>query len=200
MFVYCNNNPIAYRDSGGTEPVETIDLDGDGENDCYIYEYSWTYYTPVCNPITGRVFHVPAGTITGYVCFVVGKQEEYFDNNDLDIPKKYSNCVIVGDLRSEHESNPYMQLYNSYMYTDAIQRSAIICTMLKYDREYPTNPPWGRTEKSLGIEWRLHNLAHRALGYEAARSTDFDFKEEGWGIFDYIRKWLNREKAKYNDK
>jgi hypothetical protein len=58
----------------------------------------------------------------------------------------------------------------------------------------------GRTDISLGIEWILHNLAHRALGYEAARSTDFDFKEEGWGIFDYIRKWKNREKAKYNDK
>ena len=42
MFTYCYNNPITYHDSCGTEPVETIDIYGNGSAYCYVYEYSYS--------------------------------------------------------------------------------------------------------------------------------------------------------------
>lgn len=187
MFAYCNNNSIMLRDNAGQEPVETLDTDGDGTIDCYIYEY--VYYVPVVIPL-GTSFitlHVPR---KGYVCFFVGLKEDDFDAG-VDLPGKYDNCILIGDFRAANPNNPSMQVYESYKVTNKYQASAIIDTMLLYDEENPTSNYWGRTKDSMLFEWSIHNLGYAAIRYKTARSTDFDRKEEGYTVYDYCLKFIN---------
>ena len=41
MFAYCNNNSVMLADARGNAPEEAIDTDGDGEDDCYVYSYTY---------------------------------------------------------------------------------------------------------------------------------------------------------------
>ena len=188
MFAYCNNNPVSLCDSGGNKPVEIIDTDGDGEIDCYVYQYTYpvleiTLLSRVClNPFAKTV------EATGYVCFFPGLSEEDFDNG-VNLPEKYADSVLIGDQRKRNRDNPNMQAYESYRIRRTAEKAAIIDTMIEYDREYPTSESWNRTKKSLLFEWNIHNIGYRLLGYQRARSTDFDRNEEGWTVIKYYEKF-----------
>ena len=41
------------------------------------------------------------------------------------------------------------------------------------------------------FEWEIHNWA-AAWGYKEAMNIGFDFKEEGFTTWDYVKKWIAR--------
>ncbi len=179
MFAYCNNNPIMFKDPNGSEPVETIDTDGDGKPDCYVYEYTFEdilhlNYSPCCAdiPISG----------SGHIYI--------FQNTDIDSLEKAEKLLpcfvaghdfVVGDFTrtssGDKVDNPNIKVRNSFKVYAEAQMMAIADVLLEYGKEYA--PDWKRTKDSLVTEWIHHN------GYasfsERAKHVDFDNAEEGKG-------------------
>ena len=53
--------------------------------------------------------------------------------------------------------------------------------------ENPVSPAWNRTENSLVLEWKCHNLAYFCgVKRERTADTDFDNADEGMTIWDFV--------------
>ncbi len=183
MFAYCNNNPVSYKDVCGDEPIEAIDIDGDGTTDCYVYEYSYESE----EILIGGGWRIKR-TISGE-----GRIYIYPNCTSEQTPSGFNNAtdIIVADNRDHNDGNPNIVVFSSYKIQNKAQQEAIIDTLLQYDKEYPKKDEykWGRTKKSLCFEWQIHNFAAQ-FGYKRAYDTDFDKNEEGYTLLDYIKKWL----------
>ena len=82
MFAYCYNNPVIYRDSNGTDPVETIDINGDGVVDCHVYEYNYSGYI---TGIMGTSASVPVSG-SGKLYIYKGVSEDYLADPQISLP------------------------------------------------------------------------------------------------------------------
>ena len=187
MFAYCNNNPVVFCDTTGTAPVETIDLDGDGEIDCYVYEY--TYNERTYNVMGTSCSVIISGS--GRIYIFIGKSEEYITNSknrpegfnsDTDFMATY----LIGER--DGEPNPTIQIANSYKCRIEPQMKAIAKVMLDFGSQYA--PEWKRTEGSIVTEWKEHN--RYAYFSASAKHTDFDNAEEGMGFLGFLGKAIMR--------
>ena len=117
----------------------------------------------------------------------------YFCQNCLEVEKpegfRDGIDVLVADNRDYSGDNPNMEVFNAYEIDTREQIEAITSVLLAYNQDYPSNMDWGRTHDSLVFEWEIHNWA-AGLGYKGAYDIGFDFKEEGFTTWDYVKKWL----------
>ena len=179
MFTYCYNNPITYHDSCGTEPVETIDIYGNGSAYCYVYEYS---YSGNMSGILGTSSNVQVSE-SGKLYIYKGVTQDYFEDSS-NTPEGFRAGVdfMVGDFIESSKNNPNLQVRDSYRCTMKSQMKAITSILL----EYAEGTEWKRTQDSLITEWREHN--RYAWASARAKHVDFDNKEEGKGFFYFLGK------------
>ena len=179
MFAYCYNNPITYHDSCGTEPVETIDIYGNGSAYCYVYEYS---YSGNMSGILGTSSNVQVSE-SGKLYIYKGVTQDYFEDSS-NTPEGFRAGVdfMVGDFIESSKNNPNLQVRDSYRCTMKSQMKAITSILL----EYAEGTEWKRTQDSLITEWREHN--RYAWASARAKHVDFDNKEEGKGFFYFLGK------------
>ena len=188
MFAYCLNNPVVLRDSIGLEPVETIDLDGDGEIDCYVYEYS---YSGTHSVIMGTSATMPVSG-SGRVYIFIDKSTEYITNpqncpNGFNPDTDFMASYRV-DKDKDNKPNYVIQIANSYKCTVEVQMRAVAKAMKAFAADY--RPNWDRSEGSIVTEWREHN--RYAIFADAAKHTDFDTAEEGKGAGYFLWKAIDR--------
>ena len=179
MFTYCYNNPITYHDSCGTEPVETIDIYGNGSAYCYVYEYS---YSGNMSGILGTSSNVQVSE-SGKLYIYKGVTQDYFEDTS-NKPDGFRAGIdfMVGDFIESSKNNPNLQVRDSYRCTMKSQMKAITSILL----EYAEGTEWKRTQDSLITEWREHN--RYAWASARAKHVDFDNKEEGKGFFYFLGK------------
>ena len=179
MFAYCYNNPVIYRDSNGTDPVETIDIDGDGVVDCHVYEYNYSGYI---TGIMGTSASVPVSG-SGKLYIYKGVSEDYLAD-PANKPAGFRDGVdfMVGDFIAASAEDPNIQVRDSYLCTVEPQMKAITAVLL----EYAAGTEWKRTQKSLIKEWKEHN--RYAIFSDRARHVDFNNAEEGKGFFYFLGK------------
>lgn len=177
MFAYCYNNPVIYRDSNGTDPVETIDINGDGVVDCHVYEYNYSGYI---TGIIGTSASVPVSG-SGKLYIYKGVSEDYLAD-PANKPAGFRDGVdfMVGDFIAQKDPN--IQVRDSYLCTVEPQTKAITAVLL----EYAAGTEWKRTQKSLIKEWKEHN--RYAIFSDRARHVDFNNAEEGKGFFYFFGK------------
>jgi len=78
------------------------------------------------------------------------------------------------------------------------KKRKIVDLMLDYNSKNSSQPGWGRTKKSLLVEWNSHNLGYRVASYlgmnpktiERLKHTDFNNADEGLQYWDFARKFL----------
>lgn len=179
MFAYCYNNPVIYRDSNGTDPVETIDINGDGVVDCHVYEYNYSGYI---TGIMGTSASVPVSG-SGKLYIYKGVSEDYLAG-PANKPAGFRDGVdfMVGDFIAASAEDPNIQVRDSYLCTVEPQMKAITAVLL----EYAAGTEWKRTQKSLIKEWKEHN--RYAIFSDRARHVDFNNAEEGKGFFYFFGK------------
>ena len=177
MFAYCYNNPITYHDSCGTEPVETIDIYGNGSAYCYVYEYS---YSGNMSGILGTSSNVQVSE-SGKLYIYKGVTQDYFDDTS-NKPDGFRAGIdfMVGDYISQ--ADPNIQVRDSYRCTMKSQMKAITSILL----EYAEGTEWKRTQESLITEWREHN--RYAWSSARAKHVDFNNAEEGKGFGYFLWK------------
>ena len=113
----------------------------------------------------------------------------YSDGNVYII--KYENMDIIDSLilnekdvvviDSRDDDNPDMQVLSSYAITDKEKRNEIIEIMQDYNSKYPSK--WKRTNKSLRLEWYVHNLLYN-YNYKLDHTTDVDFDNNDEEVYD----------------
>ena len=179
MFTYCYNNPIIYHDSCGTEPVETIDIYGNGSAYCYVYEYS---YSGNMSGILGTSSNVQVSE-SGKLYIYKGVTQDYFEDSS-NTPEGFRAGVdfMVGDFIESSKNNPNLQVRDSYRCTMKSQMKAITSILL----EYAEGTEWKRTQDSLITEWREHN--RYAWSSARAKHVDFNNAEEGKGFGYFLWK------------
>ena len=177
MFTYCYNNPIIYHDSCGTEPVETIDIYGNGSAYCYVYEYS---YSGNMSGILGTSSNVQVSE-SGKLYIYKGVTQDYFEDTS-NKPDGFRAGIdfMVGDYISQ--ADPNIQVRDSYRCTMKSQMKAITSILL----EYAEGTEWKRTQESLITEWREHN--RYAWSSARAKHVDFNNAEEGKGFGYFLWK------------
>ena len=177
MFTYCYNNPIIYHDSCGTEPVETIDIYGNGSAYCYVYEYS---YSGNMSGILGTSSNVQVSE-SGKLYIYKGVTQDYFEDTS-NKPDGFRAGIdfMVGDYISQ--ADPNIQVRDSYRCTMKSQMKAITSILL----EYAEGTEWERTQESLITEWREHN--RYAWSSARAKHVDFNNAEEGKGFGYFLWK------------
>ena len=126
----------------------------------------------------------PAGTYgngSGYVYIVADDQL-----NEIQKDKE-PNVAIIVDKRNN--TDPNMQIIESYKISNKKQQSEIIDIMIDYNTNNPSNPGWNRTKESLLKEWEIHNTVY-ALGFYRSHTADCDFNnaDEGQGYIDFFVK------------
>ncbi len=104
------------------------------------------------------------------------------DNHDIYIIKgnnsrQYrNNDIVIIDLRDETED---IKILSSYRIKNKYLRNAIINIILKYNKAYPSEKPWIRSQKSLNNEWIIHNILYYFYLYRNhTRDVDFVQSEE----------------------
>jgi hypothetical protein len=182
MFAYCINNPVSFCDSNGNEPKESIDTDGDGEIDCYVYEY--TYSTFLSTDKKGRV----------YVYTNCSGSEDLLKKEKPDGFNSSSDIMVAYYVETDgDERNAIMFAANAHKVKEK-HRSDIIDCFLKFDEDF--NTEWNRTKESLLIEWKGH---HKWRIAPSARHIDFDNAEEGMPLEYYNEKAWKRFKKIVSD-
>lgn len=186
MFTYCRNNPINFSDKGGMKFSSSRDIDGDGNEDLFIYSYEF--------PLP--YIYAPGEKGIGYVFFYTGISMNFFDSSD-NYPAEFvsQRDLLVADLTDQE--NPTLFAYQAQK-IPSNRRRYIINTFLEYDLDRDT--PWKRTAKSLLVEWKQHALY--SPFDKSAQDIDFDNAEEGKGARYYIKKAITRviEKFRYKSK
>ena len=176
MFAYCNNNPVYLVDKDGDIPEESVDIDGDGNTDYYVYRYTFTK----------RFLGFPVertGNVYIYTCFSSGselanvaKPKDFKSSRDLltayYIETDYDNPVIYAQ-QAQKVKKQY--------------RASIIECFQRFDQDF--NTPWDRTNESLLVEWQGH---HKYRIAKSAQNIDFDNREEGKPADYYDQKAFNR--------
>lgn len=183
MFQYCLNNPVMYEDTLGTEPTSSIDTDGDGEDDCYVYEYHFTII--IYHPESFEIINA-----SGFVYIYTGKTRS--DMDGMSYPEGFNpgTDLLVADLT--HETNPTMYAYQAQKVSGSLHKLIAEC-LIQYDTDFDTS--WQRTSSSLVTEWKAHNIF--APFDSSAQNVDFDNAEEGKKTGYYFKKAFDRGWNKY---
>ena len=132
------------------------------------------------------VNYEPKYTIVGYV----NEETPYatYSKGDVYIVKSLEkadelvvqeNDVIIIDQRED--DNPNMRVVSSYAIRDKFLQNEIIEIMQEYNKEYPSK--WKRTNKSLILEWYVHNLLYN-VNYKLDHTTDVDFDNKDEKVYD----------------
>ena len=83
--------------------------------------------------------------------------------------------------------NPSFRIFDSYRIRKNSVKREVLCAMIAYNEEHPSDPAWRRTKNSLVLEWMEHNFAYR-VGFlrSRAESVDLDNHAEGKGALGYF--------------
>ena len=177
MFAYCNNNPVCLADSWGTDPIYKLDINKDGEDDCFVYYY---FYDNFFGGETG----------IGYVYIFIGVDRSYFDD-ESNWPEGYDSrkdLLVAYIIEGKGEKqNPTLYAYQAQK-IDKSHRADIVDLLLLFAEDYEID--WRRTADSLLTEWKEHN--RYALYSKSAQDIDFDRNDEGLGFFDYLKRAIER--------
>ena len=180
MFAYCRNSPVLFKDQLGSEPTSSIDINGDGEDDCFVYEYTQTIIECYGDLSLTR-------EVTGNVYIFTGVPESFFeDESNWPANFNYQNDLLVADYTDS--SNPNMYAYQAQKLRIECRPKVINC-LLQYDNDFNTS--WNRTRKSLTVEWRAHMWFGGKLGVKRAQNIDFDNKEEGKNYKYFFKKAID---------
>ena len=170
-------------DLNGQEPTYVLDTNGDGEDDCAVYVYHYT------KRVRRRGF-VQTTNIYGKVYIFYGISREDFEN--MDQPKGFNKSSDLLILDETSGSNPSMYALQAQHIWLRNRRYVIKC-MQQYDEDYQT--AWDRSDSSLDTEWIAHNAC--APLDKSAQNIDFDNGEEGFTLWNYFQKAVNRGIEKY---
>ena len=184
MFAYCLNNPAMYSDALGHAPTSTIDIDGDGEDECHVYEYTKTiikYYRCILTVTTD---------VSGSVYIYTGVDTSFFEDSS-NWPEGFDpeTDLLVGDFTNQ--DNPCMYAYQAQKVNSRYRENILDC-LLQYDTDFNTD--WDRTKKSLMTEWKGHHSFQ--LFSKSAQNIDFDNAEEGKSYWYYTKKAVSRGVSK----
>ena len=95
------------------------------------------------------------------------------DVKDIDYQK---DDIVILDLRDEKED---ICIRDSYRLDDISSQEALIQLIIDYNKLYPSQKLWQRSEESLLNEWLIHNLAYKLnISRERTSDVDFENKEE----------------------
>ena len=83
MFAYCLNNPVMLVDSLGSQPIEAIDTNGDGEPDCYVYEYTYTVNYLFWSKTKKGYVYIYVGRTSGDFLETVQRPDKFNAASDL---------------------------------------------------------------------------------------------------------------------
>lgn len=99
---------------------------------------------------------------------------------------KQDTDALILDCRKD--ADPNMQIRQSYKIMAPQDQTTILQIMLDYNAEFPTDPAWNRTFRSLRMEWALHNIAY-LMGVQPKRTGDVDFNngDEGKTLRDFLK-------------
>ena len=188
MFAYCNNSPVVLRDSIGIAPIETIDINGDGTIDCYVYEYSYSGYAPLG---MGTSATIPVSG-SGKIYIFDGVSEDYITNPQNHPEGFNSDTDFMGryyiDRTEDGRRNYVIQIADSCKCRIEVQMRAVAKELRSFGAQYKRS--WKRTEDSIVTEWKEHN--RYAFLSDSAKHTDFDTEEEGKGFFYFAWKAFKR--------
>jgi hypothetical protein len=181
MFAYCRNDPVVSKDICGHIPTDILDTDGDGEDDCFLYEYTYNIF----DSPGFELFALKLFSKTGRIYIYKNVSSSSSENINLPLGFIEGTDFIICDFTGDIDPN--IQVRNSYKCTSRAQMEAIIDVLLEYGSEYA--PSWKRTKDSLIREWIEHN--RYALFSERARHVDFDNDEEGKGMLYFLKKAID---------
>ena len=205
MFVYCRNNPAILKDLNGAEPTETIDTDGDGEPDFYVYNYSSekiiiVEYIDLNFCPYGLFIHTPTPHIV--TVKVSGRVYVAPFSEEPSLPDGFGdNDVLVLDNRNHlndaGESDPGYRICESYKITDRTQQREILKAVFDYDSCYPSQHKWKHTISTALQEWAIHNWAYYGFRFtnlsgifnekiRKCADVDIDNDDIGKGFLDYL--------------
>ena len=172
LFAYSLDNPICFHDSTGRIFERSYDTDNDGEDDVYVYSYSFVSWGQESK---------------GYVYIFDGATEEAFDN-EIQEPEGFNpkTDLMVGDL-TKGTDNPNMLAYQAHKVKKG-HREAIVSCMKEYTSEQGRG--WGRSKASVLLEWQCH---HKYSWFDkSAQNVDFDFNEKHCDKHYYDQKAIRR--------
>lgn len=108
------------------------------------------------------------------------------DREEAKSANERGEIAVYDDRFTE---NPSFRILDSYRIRKNSVKREVIRAMLAYNKAYPSDPAWRRTERALLIEWLEHNFAYR-VGFlrSRARDVDLDNNAEGKGALNYAFK------------
>lgn len=95
-----------------------------------------------------------------------------------------SKDIFILDERNK--KNPNMKICNSYKITDYKERQEILESILKYEKEFPSD--WDRTIDSMTYEWFIHNLFSN-IGILRYRTNDVDLDNNDEEFYTKLLKY-----------
>lgn len=195
-----------FNDLNGLEPSETIDTDGDGEPDFYVYnytteeiiivDYGFHYYGLGLSRYTPTP-SLKTITVSGRV-FITSFSEEPSFPDDFG-----SNDILVLDNRNHLNDNgnpdPGYRVYNSYTISGTAQQREILNAIFDYDSCFPSKYKWNHNMSTALKEWEIHNFAYMAYSIlnllgdyskklKSCAHVDLDNDDIGKGILDYLKR------------
>ena len=188
MFAYCNNNPVNMEDScGHCSRFLGFLWKVDCNSSSCPKSKKYVKPTPPVNP--SGTYVDKKGNTLGNVYVIDPSQLKVMTQ------AKEKNDVIIIDKRTE--SNPTMQVQDSYKISNKNQQKQICEVMLDYNASNPIEPAWNRTTDSMLIEWDAHNDGYTCRfivsifkdnASERLRHVDLDNESEGLEYWDYLGK------------
>ena len=174
MFAYCIDNPIVYLDNAAEAPEYTLDINGDGADDCFVYSY--TYTTGI---LRWEETHI------GYVYIYKGVDHGFFENEkNKPVNFNLQSDLMVGDYTEQ--SNSTLYLYQA-QFVSSNSYSKIIDILFEYVSD--NNRNWNRTKESVLTEWKEHK--RYSFASTRAQNVDLDEAEEGKSFWYFLRKAVN---------
>ena len=183
MYLYCLNNFNTRIDTNGN---------------C---SYFWFIKIKDCKSTTcptSKKYKVPKAdlseTIKSYGTYGAGDKNGNIyivseDQKEEALKLKKENDVVAVDKRIGN-SDPTIQIVDSYLIESNKHKKEIIKVLLNYDEENPSEIAWNRTEKGLLKEWKIHNnLYNINVATESTQHADFNTNDEGMGYWDYFVKY-----------
>ena len=172
MFAYCLNNPVCFSDYVGAEPIYSIDVNDDGEDDCFVYAY-----------IFDGLFS--SGRNVGYVYFFRGIDDSFL-LDESNWPNTFNPDTDLMVVDYTDRDNGTLFAFQAQKVNNR-HHSAIVELMFEYVSDYQIE--WDRTKESVLSEWKSHNFF--AFASPRAQNVDFDEAEEGEPFSYYVKKAWN---------
>ena len=156
----------------GTKPIYSIDINNDGEDDCFVYYYIFdSFFSNERN--------------VGYVYFYRGIDDSFLDD-ESNWPTNFNPKTDLMVIDRTNQDNATLFAFQAHKVMGK-HHSAIVDIMFEFVSD--NNIEWNRTKESVLSEWKSHNFF--AFASPRAQNVDFDEAEEGVHFSYYVKKAWN---------